>query len=91
MDVDSKSEHKQVAVLLTVTGPATRKVYQTFTWTDARKIGPVLEKFEEFCQPRENVPFERYKFNVREQEPVSHSKNICQCYARWQTDVSLIL
>ena len=71
-DVDSKSEDKQVAVLLTALGPAARKVYQTFNWSDAadaRKIEQVLAKFDEFCRPRENIPFERYKFNVRQQEP----------------------
>jgi len=39
-DVDSKSEEKQ-AVLLKALGPAARKVYRTFTWTnadDSRKI-----------------------------------------------------
>jgi len=59
-------------VLLTALGPAARKVYRTFTWTvpaDARKIDKVLEKFDQFCQPRENIPFVRYKFNVRQQEP----------------------
>jgi len=71
-DVDDKSEDKQVAVLLTALGPAARKVYRTFTWAadaDSRKIDSVLAKFDEFCRPRENIPFERYKFNVRQQEP----------------------
>ena len=35
---------------------------------DARKIGPVLAKFANYCQPRKNIPFERYKFNRRTQE-----------------------
>lgn len=28
----------------------------------------VLSKFEKYCQPRKNVPFERYRFNRRVQE-----------------------
>ena len=72
-DVDDKTENKQLAMLLTALGPAARKeVYRPFAWTvpaDARKIDTVLEKFDQFCQPRENIPFERYKFNVRQQEP----------------------
>ena len=32
------------------------------------KIEPVLAKFAQYCQPRKNVPFERYRFN-RQQEP----------------------
>ena len=35
---------------------------------DDRRIVPVLRKFAEYCQPRKNVPFERYKFNKRTQE-----------------------
>jgi hypothetical protein len=30
---------------------------------------PVLAKFEAYCQPRRNIPFERYRFNRRAQEP----------------------
>jgi len=47
-------------------------VYSTFTdWAaegDEKKITPVLQKFAEYCQPRKNVPFERYRFNRRTQE-----------------------
>ena len=46
--------------------------YSTFRdWAqdgDDRRILPVLRKFAEYCQPRKNVPFERYKFNKRTQE-----------------------
>ena len=30
----------------------------------------VLWKFDQYCQPRKNEPFERYKLNHRDQEPV---------------------
>ena len=33
-----------------------------------RDHSPVLSKFAEYCQPRKNVPFERYRFNIRTQE-----------------------
>ena len=29
----------------------------------------VLMKFQQYCQPCKNVPFERYRFNGRTQEP----------------------
>ena len=32
------------------------------------KIEPVLQQFVEYCQPRKNIPFERYRFNKRAQE-----------------------
>ena len=71
-ELNEKSEKVQVATLLTVIGEEARDVYSTFTdWTeegDQDKIAPVLQKFAEYCQPRKNVPFERYRFNRRTQE-----------------------
>ena len=68
-----KAEAVQVETLLTVIGEEAREVYSTFTgWAregDSAKIGPVLEKFRQYCEPRKNVPFERYRFNRRCQEP----------------------
>ena len=62
----------QVATLLTVIGKDGREVYSKLRdWAqdgDDRRILPVLRKFAEYCQPRKNVPFERYKFNKRMQE-----------------------
>ena len=68
-----KPEGVQVATLLTVIGEEAREVYATFNdWEDdgdEKKIKPVLKKFGEYCEPRKNVPFERFKFNRRVQEP----------------------
>jgi len=68
-----KDEAVQVATLLTVIGEEAREVFFTFTgWAadgDNAKVEPVLAKFEEYCQPRKNIPFERYRFNRRSQEP----------------------
>ena len=72
-ELNKKSEAIQVATLLTVIGEDAREVYSTFTgWAaedDKSKIEPVLAKFEAYCQPRKNIPFERYRFNHRVQEP----------------------
>ena len=71
-ELNEKSEAIQVATLLTVIGEEAREVFSTFAWTtadDSAKIMPVLKKFEEYCQPCKNVPFERYRFNRRVQEP----------------------
>ena len=72
-ELSKKSEDVQVATLLTVIGEEAREVCATFTdWAtsgDESKIQPVLDKFEAYCQPRKNVPFERYRFNRRAQEP----------------------
>ena len=53
-------------------GEEARKVFATFTWEsdgDEKKIATVLDKFSAYCQPRRNIPFERYRFNRRAQEP----------------------
>ena len=71
--LNAKGEAVQVATLLTVIGEEAREVFFTFTdWAaegDDAKIQPVLTKFEEYCQPQKNIPFERYRFNCRSQEP----------------------
>ena len=71
-ELETKSEGVQVVTLLKVIGEEARDVYSTFTdWAnegDENKIAPVLQKFAEYCQPRKNVPFERYRFNRRTQE-----------------------
>ena len=63
----------QVITLLTVIREEAREVYATLNdWEndgDEKKIKPVLEKFGEYCEQRKNVPFERFKFNRRVQEP----------------------
>ena len=71
-ELNKKSEAVQVATLVTVIGEEARDMYSTFTDRaaegDDNKIAPVLQKFAEYCQPRKNVPFERYRFNCRTQE-----------------------
>ena len=71
-ELNKKSEKVQVATLFTILGEEARDVFSTFTgWNeegDQDKIAPVLQKFAEYCQPRKNVPFERYRFNHRTQE-----------------------
>ena len=62
-ELNDKTEKVQVATLLTVIGEEAREVFATFTWDtvgDESKIQQVLTKFERYCQPRRNVPFERY-------------------------------
>ena len=48
-------------------------MFATFSnWTnegDDAKIEPVLTKFATYCQPRKSIPFERYCFNRRTQQP----------------------
>ena len=70
---ERKLEAVQVATLLTVIGEEAREVFSTFSdWAaegDDAKIAPVIDKFEQYCLPRKNIPFERYCFYRRTQEP----------------------
>ena len=67
-ELTKKPEPVQVATLLTIIGEDARDVFSTFDEANNDKIIPVLQKFEGYCQPRKNVPFERYRFNQRAQE-----------------------
>ena len=70
--LSDKAQNVQVATLLTIIGEEAREVYSTFRgWGhegDDKKIVPVLQQFERYCEPRINIPFERYRFNRRSQE-----------------------
>ena len=48
------------------------KAFDAFEWgetEDDSKIEDVLAKFDEYCEPRTQVTYERYRFNNRNQEP----------------------
>ena len=78
-ELSKKAEGVQVATLLTVIGEEPCEVYSTFNdWAndgDDKKIKPVLKKFREYYEPRKNIPFERFKFNHRMQEPEKRTTN----------------
>ena len=78
--LDEKTQKLQVATLLTVVGEEAREVFATFSWptaVDESKINKVLEKFEQYCQLPRNVPYERYRFNRRMQEPGESYDHYC--------------
>ena len=91
-ELNKKSEEVQVATLLTIIGEDLRDVFSTFTWgnaEDAKKIKPVLEKFAEYCEPRKNVPFERYRFNKRMQEAAKRTTSTERRFANFLRDGNL--
>ena len=56
---------------MTVIGPEAQEVYTTFEWEnegDEEKIKLVLDQFKAYCEPKKNIPFERYCFNQRQQQ-----------------------
>ena len=65
-----KPEEVQAATLLTCLGPEALNVLDGLCpdEDEQKKVDVVLEKFEEFCIGKTNETFERYKFNLRNQE-----------------------
>jgi hypothetical protein len=67
-------EEKQVGMLITLLGSEGLKIYDTFIFPraladDAKKIQPVLDKFQAHFEPRRSEVFERFKFLRRHQLP----------------------
>ena len=65
-----KPEEVQAATLLTCLGPEALNVLDGLCpdEDEQKKVDVVLEKFEDFCIGKTNETFERYKFNLRNQE-----------------------
>ena len=61
----------RVSTLLSVIGEDAIRAFDTFVWREGQKedsINDVLTKFDEYCEPRTQVIYERYCFNNRKQE-----------------------
>ena len=60
--LSGKEPKIQAATFLHVAGTEALKVYNTFTWEtddDKSKVNKITEKFDEYCNPRKNVTWER--------------------------------
>ena len=69
-ETDEKSEKVKTSTLLTCIGQRGREIYDTFTFTDAAlslNLKAVLEKFDEYCEPRKNTTMTRHKFFTHKQ------------------------
>ena len=68
--VNKEEGDVQVAALLTAIGMEGTKVFKTWhlTATQKKDIKGVLERFDNYCNPRKNIPFERYRFNSHQQK-----------------------
>lgn len=71
-----KPKDIQVAILLNLAGQEAQEIHEQFvfeTEEEEKDIELVLKKFEDYCSPRKNTVYERYKFWCRNQsgdEPV---------------------
>jgi len=61
---DQKPEKVQLSMLLSAIGDEALRVYNTWTFVDdeQNKLAAVLTRFEEYCQPKKNILYERFQF-----------------------------
>ena len=68
---ERKREKIQVAALLRVAGQAAQQWFEKFSFKNADakdKLECVLDKFQEYCEPKKNITVVRYLFNSRDQK-----------------------
>ena len=72
---NDKSNAVKIGIMLTHAGKEAREIYKTLPWEspeDNMKFDKVLEAFKNYCQPRKNILFERYKFwSLKQQDSES--------------------
>ncbi|GFX42102.1 transposon Ty3-G Gag-Pol polyprotein [Trichonephila clavipes] len=64
---DDRTDKIKIAILLNLLGNEGLEIYNTFKLESKANFSEVLQKFEEYCSPRQNVVYERYKFFSRVQ------------------------
>ena len=67
----SVPKKKQAAILLNIAAEEAIEVFNTFTFAnDEEKDDPetILEKFQNYCEPKKNITYERHIFNTRVQQ-----------------------
>ncbi|GLV46504.1 hypothetical protein CBL_20842 [Carabus blaptoides fortunei] len=66
-----KTEDVKVALLLNLIGDDALRLFNTFKLreTDKNSLKAVMNAFEDYCSPRKNVVFNRFKFFKKTQEP----------------------
>ncbi len=62
---EDRSEKYKASLLLTVLGEEARDIYSAFVWTSERDkmdVDKILEKFQQYCEPKKNITYQRYCF-----------------------------
>ena len=60
----------KVAILLNLIGDEPLEIFNTFAFSEPKsceKLKDVLDKFEDYCAPRKNIVYERFRFFSRSQ------------------------
>ena len=72
VSMPDKSDKEKAKAFLYLIGQQGREIYRTMEFTTEAKdrtIKELLDKFNGYCNPKENVTVERHKFFMRSQEP----------------------
>ncbi|GFU78977.1 transposon Ty3-G Gag-Pol polyprotein [Trichonephila clavipes] len=59
---DDRTDKVKIAILLNLLGSEGLEIYNTFKLESKANFSEVFQNFEEYCSPRQNVVYERYKF-----------------------------
>ena len=68
---NDKADSVKIGIMLTHAGKEAREIYKTLPWESAgdnMKFDKVLKAFKDYCQPRKNILYERYKLWSLKQE-----------------------
>ena len=80
-EMGKKSKDVQVAVMLHSAGQEAQYIHEHFQYdaeteaADKKDYVKLLDKFGEYCRPRKNVVYERYRFWSRDQIQDEHVDN----------------
>lgn len=68
--IDEKTDVVKINTFLNAIGKDAVEVYDTFNLTAVQRANyaQVIKAFEDFCTPRKNIVYERYKFGIRNQK-----------------------
>ena len=71
MEKDRKEKKVKSSILLSCIGPQSREIYNTFAFSQEEENfdhNVIVQKFENFCIPRQNITLLRYKFLTYKQD-----------------------
>ena len=69
--LDDENGAVYVSVFLTVISPEAHAVFHTFTWdspADKQDLDKVINAFDAYFEPRRNIAYKQYQFNLRGQK-----------------------
>ncbi|KAE9543637.1 hypothetical protein AGLY_002437, partial [Aphis glycines] len=59
---DEKNDIRKINILLNLIGPQGVKIYNNFKKKEKTNFDTIVQAFNQYCEPRKNIIFQRYKF-----------------------------